>query len=261
MSDVDSVAGAVKGAHTVFLVTNYWESISRDVEYQQGRNVAAAAKVAGVSHLIFSTLIHVTEATKGALPNVPHFDGKAEIAKYIRSSGIPATFVLPGYFMSNLIQSLQKQEDGSYQMYLPTSDAARFPLFDVVSDTGTFLAFPFCYTGYHQSNTSSRQIRDRSHQKPVFSPREGRVRSCGLLLTIPYCCGVHRGYRQDSFLDSDSRREVQVVPPAPCRAGNVGEPFTSRKYWVLCWSRPEGQPQSSRTETHYLEGVCYSECG
>ncbi|GIJ92129.1 hypothetical protein Asppvi_011105 [Aspergillus pseudoviridinutans] len=139
MSAVEAVAPALKDAHTVFLVTNYWESVSHDVEYQQGKNVTDAAKAAGVSHLIFSSLINVTEASKGALPNVPHFDGKAEIAKYIRASGVPATFVMPGYFMSNLIQSLQKQEDGSYQMYLPISNAARFPLFDVVNDTGKFV--------------------------------------------------------------------------------------------------------------------------
>lgn len=133
---MDSVARALKDTHTVFLVTNYWETVSRDIEFQQGKNVADAAKAAGISHLIFSSLINVTEASKGALPNVPHFDGKADIEKYIRTSGIPATFVMAGYFMSNLFSSLQKQEDGSYQMFLPISDAARFPLFDVVSDTG-----------------------------------------------------------------------------------------------------------------------------
>ncbi|KAK9358132.1 hypothetical protein V1504DRAFT_442376 [Lipomyces starkeyi] len=140
MSSIESVAPALKDAHTVFLVTNYWETMSRDIEYKQGKNVADAAKAAGVSHLIFSSLINVSEATNGALPNVPHFDGKAEIEKYIRASGVPATFVLPGYFMSNLISSLKEKEDGSYQMVLPISDAARFPLFDVVNDTGKFVA-------------------------------------------------------------------------------------------------------------------------
>ncbi|KAH8697113.1 NmrA family transcriptional regulator [Talaromyces proteolyticus] len=139
LGSVESVASAVKDAHTIFLVTNYWETASRKVEVEQGKNVADAAKAAGVSHLIFSSLINVTEASKGSLPNVPHFDGKAEIERYIRASGVPATFVLPGYFMSSLISSLRKQEDGSYQMFLPVSDAARFPLFDAVSDTGKFV--------------------------------------------------------------------------------------------------------------------------
>ncbi|KAK9327595.1 hypothetical protein V1520DRAFT_348411 [Lipomyces starkeyi] len=140
MSSTESVARALKDAHTVFLVTNYWETMSRDIEYNQGKNVTDAAKAAGVSHLIFSSLINVTEASNGALPNVPHFDGKAEIEKYIRASSVPATFVLPGYFMSNLISSLKMKEDGSFQMVLPISDTARFPLFDVVDDTGKFVA-------------------------------------------------------------------------------------------------------------------------
>lgn len=114
--------------------------MSHEAEIKQGKTVADAAKAAGVSHLIFSSLIHVTKATKGALPNVSHFDGKAEVEEYIRASGVPASFVMPGYFMSNLISSLQKQEDGSYQMFLPISDAAKFPLFDVATDTG--ISFP-----------------------------------------------------------------------------------------------------------------------
>ncbi|SPJ92459.1 related to nucleoside-diphosphate-sugar epimerases [Fusarium torulosum] len=135
---IDSINSVLKDAHTVFLVTNYWETVSRDIETTQGKNVTEAAKNAGVSHLIFSSLIDVTEASKGALPNVPHFDGKAEIEKYIRNSGVPATFVMPGYSMTNLFSSFQKTADGSYQMFLPVGDNARFPLFDV-EDTGKFV--------------------------------------------------------------------------------------------------------------------------
>ncbi|EXL90947.1 hypothetical protein ACKRZS_010580 [Fusarium odoratissimum] len=138
LSSIESINSVVKDAHTVFLVTNYWETVSRDIETKQGKNVTEAAKNAGVSHLIFSSLIDVTEASKGALPNVPHFDGKAEIERYIRESRVPATFVMPGYFMSNLFSSFQKTADGSYQMFLPVSDKARFPLFDV-EDTGKFV--------------------------------------------------------------------------------------------------------------------------
>ena len=136
MNSVESIAPAVEGAHTVFLVTNYWESTSKDVEYSQGKNVADTANAAGVSHFIFSSLVHVTEVTGGRLSHVPHFDGKAEVEKYIRQIGIPATFVLPGYFMSNLRQ-MRKGEDGVYTLAFPVSNAAQFPLFDP-ADTGKF---------------------------------------------------------------------------------------------------------------------------
>lgn len=139
MNSIESIAPAVDGAHTVFLVTNYWESVSKDVEYTQGKNVADAAKAAGVSHFIFSSLIHVTEESGGRLSHVPHFDSKAEVEKHARQIGIPATFVMPGYFMSNFRNSFRKGEDGVYAITFPVSDKAQLPLFDV-SDTGRFNA-------------------------------------------------------------------------------------------------------------------------
>lgn len=136
MNSPASVASAVEGAHTVFLVTNFWETLSMETEYSQGKNVADACKSANVSHLIFSSLIHVTEATSGALKNVPHFDGKAQIERYIRELNIPSTFVLPGYFMSNLVRGVKKGEDGVYAFPLPVTETSTLPFFDVVADMG-----------------------------------------------------------------------------------------------------------------------------
>lgn len=136
MSSKSSVVEAIKGSHTVFLVTNYWESKDPEVELAQGKNVADAAKECGVSHLIFSSLLNVTETSGGRLTHVPHFDAKAKIEQYIVSTGIPCTFVLPGYFMSNYPQMLRKGEDGSYTLAYPVSPQAKFPLLDAANDTG-----------------------------------------------------------------------------------------------------------------------------
>jgi uncharacterized protein YbjT (DUF2867 family) len=138
MNSIASIGRTVQGAHTVFLVTNYWQSMSKDVELAQAKNVADAAKIASVSHMIFSSLIHVTKATSGRLAHVPHFDGKAEVEEYIREIGLPATFVLPGYFMSNFRNMLRKGDDGYYTLAFPISNAAQFPLFDANDDTGKF---------------------------------------------------------------------------------------------------------------------------
>ncbi|KFY98338.1 hypothetical protein V500_01735 [Pseudogymnoascus sp. VKM F-4518 (FW-2643)] len=139
LNSKDSITEAIRGSHTVFLVTNYWETADPKVELTQGKNVADVAKTLGVSHIIFSSLLNVTETTGGRLTHVPHFDGKAVIEKYIRASGIPGTFVLPGYFMSNYTQMLQKSEDGSsYTLTYPVSKEAKFPLFDP-EDTGKFV--------------------------------------------------------------------------------------------------------------------------
>ncbi|THW32506.1 hypothetical protein D6D22_09595 [Aureobasidium pullulans] len=136
LNSKESVPKIIQGSHTVFLVTNYWETMDPKVEVTQGKNVAHAAKEAGVSHIIFSSLLNVTEATNGRLVHVPHFDGKADIEKHIRSTGVPCIFMHPGYFMSNLTDMMQKGEDGSFTLAYPTSDEAKFPLFDAAQDTG-----------------------------------------------------------------------------------------------------------------------------
>jgi uncharacterized protein YbjT (DUF2867 family) len=136
LSSVKSLTAALKGSHTVFLVTNYWETMDANVEYTQGKNVADVSKGVGISHLIFSSLHHVTEETKGRLTHVPHFDSKADVEKYIRDSGVGCSFVLPGYYMSNFTQMLNRAEDGSYQLFYPVGKQALFPLFDAAQDMG-----------------------------------------------------------------------------------------------------------------------------
>ena len=136
MSDKSSVTEALEGSDTVFLVTNYWESAKYDVEFSQGKNVADSAKKLGVKHLIFSTLLHVGKATNGRLSHVHHFEAKADIEEYIKKIGVPASFYLPGYFMSNFKQSIRKSEDGSLSFAMPVSKDAKFPLIDIGEDTG-----------------------------------------------------------------------------------------------------------------------------
>jgi uncharacterized protein YbjT (DUF2867 family) len=114
-----------------------------DVEYSQGKNVADVSKAVGVSHLIFSSLHHVKEQTNGRLINVPHFDSKANVEKYIRASGVGCSFILPGYYMSNFTQMLNHAADGSYQLFYPVSNEAKFPLFDAAQDTGKAYSITF----------------------------------------------------------------------------------------------------------------------
>ncbi len=134
MEDLDK---AISGSHTVFLVTNFWATMSADTEVAQGKAVADACKRSGVQHLIFSSLINTAEASKGRLSHISHFDGKAKIEQYIRDQQIPATFFLPGYYMANFFDMIRKNDDGSYMLALPVSeDRAQLPLFDASSDTG-----------------------------------------------------------------------------------------------------------------------------
>ncbi|KAF2664061.1 putative NmrA family transcriptional regulator [Microthyrium microscopicum] len=135
----DSVLSAIKGSDSVFLVTNYWETGKPEVEMAQGHTVADAAKEAGVKQIVFSSLLNVTEISNGKLPHVLHFDGKAKIEEYIKSTGITSAFVLPGYYMSNYQKMLQKGDDGSYSLAYPVSKEAKFPLLDTAEDIGKFV--------------------------------------------------------------------------------------------------------------------------
>jgi len=141
MSSPSSLAAALKGTHTLFLVTlpDMVTGATPGTETEHGKNVADAAKKAGVQHVVFSSLINVTEASKGQLPHVAHFDRKADVEKYIRSQDIPATFIQPGYYMTNFtnLGLLRKGEDGSYTLAGPTSPVkAKLPLFFADQDTG-----------------------------------------------------------------------------------------------------------------------------
>ncbi|KAL1841905.1 hypothetical protein VTJ49DRAFT_6427 [Mycothermus thermophilus] len=168
MNSKDSVASVIAGSHTVFLVTNFWETRSLEAEVSQGRNVADAARDAGVSQLIFSSLLDVSEHTGGRLAHVPHFDAKAAVERYIRSicaassssssstdeggPGLGAcTFVLPGYFMSNLPDMLRlvrqgdesasslPADEGMFTLAYPFGPETRIPLIDPAEDTGKFV--------------------------------------------------------------------------------------------------------------------------
>jgi len=141
LDDASAVEKALTGAHTVFAVTNFWEKGSADIEIQQGKNVADAAKKTGVKFLVWSSLLNVTELTGGKLSQVHHFDSKAEVEKYIRSIGVPSSFFLPGFFMSNLPGKMIRPspQTNAYTMAMPIPTTSHLPLLDTEDDTGKFV--------------------------------------------------------------------------------------------------------------------------
>src|SRR5499427_4073234 len=109
MDDVESLKKAFAGAYGVYAVTNFWEHFSGQKEKDQAKNVAEAAKAAGVQHIVWSTL----EDTRQWMPagdtrmpmlqdkyRVPHFDAKAEADAYF--AGLPTTFLRTSFYWDNL---------------------------------------------------------------------------------------------------------------------------------------------------------------
>lgn len=64
LTDKEPSKAALKGADSVFAVTNLWDPSNKpsaDGEFQQGKNNADAAKEAGVNFFIWSSLLNITE--------------------------------------------------------------------------------------------------------------------------------------------------------------------------------------------------------
>jgi uncharacterized protein YbjT (DUF2867 family) len=79
--------------------------------------------------------------SNGKLPHVYHFDSKAQVEEYARSVDIPATFFLPGFYMSNIPGGSMRQNPANgnaWTFSLPVPATTRIPLFDP-ADTGKFI--------------------------------------------------------------------------------------------------------------------------
>jgi hypothetical protein len=94
-----------------------------------------------VEHLIWSSLPYVSKITNGTLNKLHHFDSKAMVEEYINEIGVPATFVLAGFFMSNIPGWIKPADDGaSYSIAMMFKPDTIIPLLDVPRDYGKFVA-------------------------------------------------------------------------------------------------------------------------
>ena len=134
LDDQPSLERAFAGAHAAYCVTNYWEHFSPEKELAQARNLAQAAKAAGVRHAIWSTL----EDTRKRVPldddrmptlmgkyKVPHFDAKGEADGFFTGAGVPTTFLLASFYWDNLIHfgsGPKRLPDGSLALVFPMGD-------------------------------------------------------------------------------------------------------------------------------------------
>ena len=90
-----SLEKAMRGVAGVYSVQDFW-AVGARREVQQGRNVAEAARKAGVAHLVYSS-VGGAERNSG----IGHWESKWEVEKHIRSLGLPATILRPAAFMEN----------------------------------------------------------------------------------------------------------------------------------------------------------------
>jgi len=133
LDDVESLKQAFAGVHGVYGVTNFWEHFSGEKEKAQAKNIAEAAKAAGVKHVIWSTLEDTRKLMSSddkRMPflqekyRVPHFDAKAEANAYF--SGLPVTLLVTSFYWDNLYMfglAPKKGADGAYSWTFPMGNA------------------------------------------------------------------------------------------------------------------------------------------
>jgi uncharacterized protein YbjT (DUF2867 family) len=126
-----SLKKAFEGAHGAFCVTFFWAHFKPEKELSQARNMAQAAKDAGVDHVIWSTL----EDTRTFMPlsdermptlmgkyKVPHLDAKGEANSIFTELAVPTTFLVTSFYWDNLIHfgmGPKKGADGKLAITLP----------------------------------------------------------------------------------------------------------------------------------------------
>jgi uncharacterized protein YbjT (DUF2867 family) len=135
VDDAESLRRAFDGAYGAFCVTFFWDHFSPEREQAQARAMAQAAKAAGLSHVIWSTLedsrkfVALDDDRMPTLMGkykVPHFDAKGEANAYFTEAGVPTTFLYTSFYWDNLIHfgmGPKKAPDGSLSFVLPMGES------------------------------------------------------------------------------------------------------------------------------------------
>ncbi|SHF92994.1 NmrA/HSCARG family protein [Streptoalloteichus hindustanus] len=146
LDDAESLRAAARGVHGVFgVLPNYLADPRPEVEVRQGKNVADAARAAGVAHLVYSSV-----GSAGHGSGVAHFETKAEIEAHIDAIGVPATVLRPVFFMENwssmVPEKAPEAENGERVASIPL-DADTTVQMIALADIGRIAADAFARPG------------------------------------------------------------------------------------------------------------------
>jgi uncharacterized protein YbjT (DUF2867 family) len=142
--DPRGLESAMGGVDSVF-ATGTLHKAGIDGERRHGRNIAEAARAAGVGHLTY-----VSGAGAAPATGVPVFDVKAEVERRIRALGGPTTIIAPVYLMENLFNpwNMAALERGRLPSYLRADRLLQqVPVVDVIGFAVLALEQPERFTG------------------------------------------------------------------------------------------------------------------
>ena len=134
-NSIPTLRKAFDGAFGAFCVTFFWEHFLPEKELAQAAAMATAAKMAGLKHVVWSTL----EDTRLKVPlkdkrmptlmsryKVPHFDAKGESDKAFQQAGVPTTYLRTSFYWENFIffsLGPKRQPDGTLALTLPMGNS------------------------------------------------------------------------------------------------------------------------------------------
>jgi uncharacterized protein YbjT (DUF2867 family) len=171
LEDPASLDNAARGVRGVYSVQDYW-SVGARREVQQGKNIADAARKAGVEHFVYSS-VGGAERNSG----IDHWDSKWEVEKHIRKLGLPATMLRPAAFMENYY--IDQVESGILKSKLMDPIRAEKPYQTIAADDiGAFAALAFSrpkdfigleieIAGSELTNPQAAEVFSRVLGKPV----------------------------------------------------------------------------------------------
>jgi uncharacterized protein YbjT (DUF2867 family) len=135
LNDRESLDDALAGCYGCYSMQTFAEGL--DAEVRQGKALADAAKSAGVSHFVYSSVGSASRDT-----GIPHFETKWQIELHIRRIGLPATIIRPVWFMENLLAEPTRSGilEGTLSMPLPPDRTLQMV---AVDDIGGVVAAAF----------------------------------------------------------------------------------------------------------------------
>jgi uncharacterized protein YbjT (DUF2867 family) len=171
MEDPASLEPATRGVYGVYSVQDFW-SVGAKRELQQGKNLADAARKAGVEHFVYSSVGGAERNSR-----IDHWESKWEVEKHIRKIGLPATMIRPAAFMENYY--VDKVEIGILKGKLVDPIRADKPYQTIASDDiGAFVSLAFErpaefigteleIAGSELTNVEAAEVFSRVLSKPV----------------------------------------------------------------------------------------------
>ena len=87
LSDSESLQRAFEGAHIIYAMTDFWQSMSAEIEFEQGKRIVNIAEsLPQLEHFVWASLPDGKALSQGQFANIFHWQSKADLTKYIQSS-------------------------------------------------------------------------------------------------------------------------------------------------------------------------------